>query len=87
MTGPTIAPEVARIYDYCASSMSRWGYFWHSKMNSTNTLVLTPADDLEGAELWGAQELSRFSMWFEAEGLRNTIGGDNPESGISPSRF
>jgi glycerol-3-phosphate dehydrogenase (NAD(P)+) len=89
MTGPTIAPEVAR------GVMTTALVACHDKSIaeriagrlSTNTLVLTPADDPEGAELWGAFKNTVALACGLVDGLRNSIGGDNLKAALVLAGF
>jgi len=89
MTGPTIAPEVAR------GVMTTALVACHDRLVaekiagrlSTNTLVLTPADDPEGAELWGAFKNTVALACGLVDGLRNSIGGDNLKAALVLAGF
>jgi len=54
---------------------------------STNTLVLTAADDPEGAELWGAFKNTVALACGLVDGLRNSIGGDNLKAALVLAGF
>ena len=54
---------------------------------STKTLILTPADDPEGAELWGAFKNTVALACGLVDGLRNSIGGDNLKAALVLAGF
>ena len=84
MTGPTIAPEVARgvMTTALVACHDRSIAERIAGRLSTNTLVLTPADDPEGAELWGAFKNTVALACGLVDGLRNSIGGDNLKAAL-----
>lgn len=89
LTGPTIAPEVARGVitsalvacddDSVASKIAQ--------RLSTKTLILTSADDPVGAELWGAYKNTVALACGLVDGLRGSIGGDNLKAALVQSGF
>ena len=89
MTGPTIAPEVARgvMTTALVACHDRAIAERIADRLSTNTLVLTPADDPEGAELWGAFKNTVALACGLVDGLRNTIGGDNLKAALVLAGF
>ena len=89
MTGPTIAPEVARgvMTTALEACHDRAIAERIADRLSTNTLVLTPADDPEGAELWGAFKNTVALACGLVDGLRNTIGGDNLKAALVLAGF
>ncbi len=89
MTGPTIAPEVARgvMTTALVACHDRAIAVRIADRLSTNTLVLTPADDPEGAELWGAFKNTVALACGLVDGLRNTIGGDNLKAALVLAGF
>ena len=89
MTGPTIAPEVARgvMTTALVACHDRSIAERIAGRLSTNTLVLTPADDPEGAELWGAFKNTVALACGLVDGLRNSIGGDNLKAALVLAGF
>ena len=84
MTGPTIAPEVARgvitnalVACHDISIAERV-----SERLSTDSLVLTPTEDPIGAELWGAYKNCVALACGIVDGLKETIGGDNLKAAL-----
>ena len=84
MTGPTIAPEVARgvittalvaCHDHSVAERI-------SERLSTETLFLLPADDPNGAELWGAYKNCVALACGLVDGLKDSIGGDNLKAAL-----
>lgn len=84
MTGPTIAPEVARgvittalvaCHDHSVAERI-------SERLSTETLFLLPADDPNGAELWGAYKNCVALACGLVDGLKESIGGDNLKAAL-----
>ena len=89
MTGPTIAPEVARgvMTTALVACHDRLVAEKIAARLSTNTLVLTAADDPEGAELWGAFKNTVALACGLVDGLRNSIGGDNLKAALVLAGF
>ena len=89
MTGPTIAPEVARgvMTTALVACHDRSVAERIAGRLSTKTLILTPADDPEGAELWGAFKNTVALACGLVDGLRNSIGGDNLKAALVLSGF
>ena len=89
LTGPTIAPEVARGVITSAlvacddDSVARK----IAQRLSTKTLILTSADDPVGAELWGAYKNTVALACGLVDGLRGSIGGDNLKAALVQSGF
>ena len=89
LTGPTIAPEVARGVvtsalvacddDSVAKKIAQ--------RLSTKTLILSSADDPVGAELWGAYKNTVALACGIVDGLRDSIGGDNLKAALVQSGF
>jgi glycerol-3-phosphate dehydrogenase (NAD(P)+) len=84
MTGPTIAPEVARgvLTNALVACHDRSVAERVSERLSTSSLVLTPAIDPIGAELWGAYKNTVALACGLVDGLRNSIGGDNLKAAL-----
>ncbi len=89
MTGPTIAPEVARgvitnalVACHDISVAERI-----SERLSTDSLVLTPAEDPIGAELWGAYKNCVALACGLVDGLKDSIGGDNLKAALVLSGY
>ena len=84
MTGPTIAPEVARgvLTNALVACHDRSVAERVSERLSTGSLVLTPAVDPVGAELWGAYKNTVALACGLVDGLRDTIGGDNLKAAL-----
>jgi len=89
MTGPTIAPEVARgvMTTALVACHDRSVAERIAGRLSTKTLILTPADDPEGAELWGAFKNTVALACGLVDGLRNSIGGDNLKAALVLAGF
>lgn len=89
LTGPTIAPEVARGVVTSAlvacddDSVARK----IAQRLSTKTLILTSADDPVGAELWGAYKNTVALACGIVDGLRGSIGGDNLKAALVQAGF
>ena len=89
LTGPTIAPEVARGVVTSAlvacddDSVARK----IAQRLSTKTLILTSADDPVGAELWGAYKNTVALACGIVDGLRDSIGGDNLKAALVQAGF
>ena len=89
LTGPTIAPEVARgvmttalVACHDLSVADRI-----AERLSTETLVLTATNDVEGAELWGAYKNTVALACGLVDGLRDGIGGDNLKAALVLAGF
>ena len=84
MTGPTIAPEVARgvITTALVACHDRSVAERISEKLSTETLFLVAADDPNGAELWGAYKNCVALACGLVAGLKGTIGGDNLKAAL-----
>tara|TARA_Y100000816_G_scaffold193761_1_gene141443 strand:- start:2431 stop:3249 length:819 start_codon:yes stop_codon:yes gene_type:complete len=84
MTGPTIAPEVARgvITTALVACHDRSVAERISEKLSTETLFLVAADDPNGAELWGAYKNCVALACGLVDGLKGTIGGDNLKAAL-----
>lgn len=89
LTGPTIAPEVARgvltnalvaAHDHSVAERV-------ASRLSTDTLILKAADDPIGAELWGAFKNTIALACGIVDGLRGGIGGDNLKAALVPIGF
>jgi glycerol-3-phosphate dehydrogenase (NAD(P)+) len=84
LTGPTIAPEVARGVVTTAMvaghdlSVSRR----ISDRLSTDSIVLVPTEDARGCELWGAYKNTVALACGVVDGLRDGIGGDNLKAAL-----
>ena len=89
MTGPTIAPEVARgvITTALVACHDRSVAERISEKLSTETLFLVAADDPNGAELWGAYKNCVALACGLVDGLKGTIGGDNLKAALVLSGF
>ena len=89
MTGPTIAPEVARgvMTTALVACHDRSVAERIAGRLSTKSLILTPADDPEGAELWGAFKNTVALACGLVDGLRNSIGGDNLKAALVLAGF
>ncbi len=84
LTGPTIAPEVAR--GVVTTAMVA-GHDWSvatriSDRLSTDSLILVPSDDATGCELWGAYKNTVALSCGMVDGLRDSIGGDNLKAAL-----
>ena len=84
MTGPTIAPEVARgvITTALVACHDRSVAERISEKLSTETLFLVAADDPNGAELWGAYKNCVALACGLVDGLKGTIGGANLKAAL-----
>jgi len=89
LTGPTIAPEVARgvltnalvaAHDHSVAERV-------ASRLSTETLILKAEDDPIGAELWGAFKNTVALACGIVDGLREGIGGDNLKAALVPIGF
>ena len=84
LTGPTIAPEVARGVITTAMvagndiSVTRR----ISDRLSTDSLILVPGEDAVGCELWGAFKNTVALACGVVDGLREGIGGDNLKAAL-----
>ena len=89
MTGPTIAPEVAKgvLTNALVACHDRSVAERVSERLSTGTLVLTPAIDPIGAELWGAYKNTVALACGLVDGLRDSIGGDNLKAALVPVSY
>jgi len=89
MTGPTIAPEVARgvITNALVACHDRSVAERISGRLSTNSLFLTPAEDPLGAALWGAYKNCVALACGLVDGLKESIGGDNLKAALVLSGY
>ncbi|MBR79864.1 MAG: hypothetical protein CMA88_03665 [Euryarchaeota archaeon] len=89
MTGPTIAPEVARgvITNALVACHDMSVAERVSERLSTDSLFLTPAEDPVGAELWGAYKNCVALACGLVDGLKDTIGGDNLKAALVLSGY
>jgi len=89
LTGPTIAPEVARgvLTNALVAAHDRSVAERVASRLSTETLVLKAADDPIGAELWGAFKNTVALACGIVDGLREGIGGDNLKAALVPIGF
>lgn len=84
LTGPTIAPEVARgvittamVAGHDISVARRI-----CDRLSTDSIVLVPGEDAVGCELWGAYKNTVALACGVVDGLRDGIGGDNLKAAL-----
>ena len=84
MTGPTIAPEVARgvITSALVACHDENVAERVAERLSTDSLLLTAASDPIGAELWGAYKNCVALACGIVDGLKETIGGDNLKAAL-----
>ena len=89
MTGPTIAPEVARgvITNALVACHDTVVAKRVADRLSTDSLILTPAGDPLGAELWGAYKNCVALACGLVDGLKETIGGDNLKAAMVLSGY
>jgi glycerol-3-phosphate dehydrogenase (NAD(P)+) len=89
MTGPTIAPEVARgvITNALVACHDTVVAKRVAERLSTDSLILTPAGDPVGAELWGAYKNCVALACGLVDGLKETIGGDNLKAAMVLSGY
>ena len=89
MTGPTIAPEVARgvITNALVACHDMSIAERIAERLSTDSLILTPAKDPVGAELWGAYKNCVALAYGLVDGLKDTIGGDNLKAALVLSGY
>ena len=89
MTGPTIAPEVARgvITSALVACHDTIVAQRVAERLSTDSLILTPAGDPVGAELWGAYKNCVALACGLVDGLKDTIGGDNLKAALVLSGY
>jgi len=89
MTGPTIAPEVARgvITNALVACRDIGVAERITERLSTDSLILTPAEDPVGAELWGAYKNCVALACGLVDGLKDTIGGDNLKAALVLSGY
>ena len=89
MTGPTIAPEVARgVITNALVACHDMGVAERvAERLSTDSLILTPAEDPTGAELWGAYKNCVALACGLVDGLKDTIGGDNLKAALVLSGY
>ena len=89
MTGQTIAPEVARgVITNALVACHDMGVAERiAERLSTDSLVLTPARDPVGAELWGAYKNCVALACGLVDGLKDTIGGDNLKAALVLSGY
>ena len=84
LTGPTIAPEVARgvittamVAGHDISVATRI-----AERLSTDSIILVPSEDAVGCELWGAFKNTVALSCGLVDGLRDSIGGDNLKAAL-----
>jgi len=84
MTGPTIAPEVARgvITSALVACHDKTVAERVADRLSTDSLLLIPTSDPVGAELWGAYKNCVALACGIVDGLKETIGGDNLKAAL-----
>jgi glycerol-3-phosphate dehydrogenase (NAD(P)+) len=89
MTGPTIAPEVARgVITNAVVACHDIGVAERvAERLSTDSLILTPGEDPVGAELWGAYKNCVALACGLVDGLKDTIGGDNLKAALVLSGY
>ena len=89
LTGPTIAPEVARgvMTTALVACHDRSVADRIAERLSTESLVLTATNDVEGAELWGAYKNTVALACGLVDGLRDGIGGDNLKAALVLAGF
>jgi len=89
LTGPTIAPEVARgvLTNALVAAHDRSVAERVASRLSTDSLILKAADDPVGAELWGAFKNTIALACGIVDGLRDGIGGDNLKAALVPIGF
>ena len=89
LTGPTIAPEVARgvITNALVACRDIGVAERITERLSTDSLILTPAEDPVGAELWGAYKNCVALACGLVDGLKDTIGGDNLKAALVLSGY
>ena len=89
MTGPTIAAEVARgvMTNALVACHDRSVAERVAERLSTDSLILTPAEDPLGAELWGAYKNTVALACGLVDGLKESIGGDNLKAAIVLSGY
>ena len=89
LTGPTIAPEVARgvVTSAIIACHDKSVAERISERLSTETLVLSSTDDVIGAELWGAYKNTVALACGLVDGLRDGIGGDNLKAALVLAGF
>jgi|TARA_B100000959_G_scaffold26278_1_gene25429 glycerol-3-phosphate dehydrogenase (NAD(P)+) len=89
MTGPTIAPEVARgVITNALVACHDMGVAERvAQRLSTDSLILTPARDPLGAELWGAYKNCVALACGLVDGLKDSIGGDNLKAALFLSGY
>ena len=84
LTGPTIAPEVAR--GVVTTAMVAGHDLSVSKRVAdrltTDSIVLVPTEDATGCELWGAYKNTVALACGVVDGLREGIGGDNLKAAL-----
>ncbi len=84
LTGPTIAPEVARGVITTAMvaghDISVAGRI--ADRLSTDSIILVPSEDSVGCELWGAFKNTVALSCGVVDGLRDSIGGDNLKAAL-----
>jgi len=84
LTGPTIAPEVARgvittamVASHDISISNRI-----ADRLATDSIILVPSEDSVGCELWGAFKNTVALSCGVVDGLRENIGGDNLKAAL-----
>jgi glycerol-3-phosphate dehydrogenase (NAD(P)+) len=89
MTGPTIATEVARgvMTNALVACHDRSVAERVAERLSTDSLILTPAEDPLGAELWGAYKNTVALACGLVDGLKESIGGDNLKAALVLSGY
>jgi len=89
LTGPTIAPEVASGVMTTAVVASDDAGIAERLADrlTTETLVLSPASDPKGAELWGAYKNTVALACGLVDGLAGSLGGDNLKAALFAAGF
>ncbi len=84
LTGPTIAPEVASgVMTTAVVACEEKGIAERLAARlTTETLVLSPAQDPKGAELWGGYKNTVALACGIVDGLAGSLGGDNLKAAL-----